>query len=165
MINMIVAIGKNREIGKGNELLAHIPEDLKYFKKKTAGGIVIMGYNTYESLPSGALPKRENIVITRKDIEIPKAHVVGSIEEAVNKAKALRKEEEVFVIGGASIYEQFLPHASKLYITHIFEDFHDADTFFPKFEHEWKLESIDGGAENIGHDYPHVFAVYERAQV
>ena len=162
MINMIVAIGKNREIGRGNELLAHIPEDLKYFKKTTSGSIVIMGYNTYESLPFGALPKRENIVITRKDIDIPKAHVVNSIDAAVEKAKALQDDHEVFVIGGASIYEQFLPHASKLYITHIFEDFHDADTYFPQFEEGWKLQSIDGGSENIGHDYPHVFAVYER---
>ena len=162
MINMIVAIGKNREIGRGNELLAHIPEDLKYFKKTTSGGIVIMGYNTYESLPFGALPKRENIVITRKDIEIPRAHVVNSIEAAVEKAKELKDDHEVFVIGGASIYEQFLPHASKLYITHIFEEFQDADTYFPKFEEEWKLQSIDGQSENIGHEYPHVFAVYEK---
>ncbi len=163
MINMIVAIGKNREIGRGNQLLAHISEDLKYFKKRTAGGIVIMGYNTYESLPSGALPKRENIVITRKDIEIPGAYVVGSIEAAVEKAKALKDENEVFVIGGASIYEQFLPHASKLYITHIFESFTDADVFFPDFKEEWELTGIDAGVENIGHTYPHVFAVYERA--
>ncbi len=163
MINMIVAIGRNREIGRGNQLLAHISEDLKYFKKRTAGGIVIMGYNTYESLPSGALPKRENIVITRKDIEIPGAYVVGSIEAAVEKAKTLKDENEVFVIGGASIYEQFLPHASKLYITHIFESFNDADVFFPDFKEEWELTGIDAGVENIGHTYPHVFAVYERA--
>jgi len=162
MINMIVAIGKNREIGRGNELLAHIPEDLKYFKKTTSGGIVIMGYNTYESLPFGALPKRENIVITRKDIDIPKAHVVNSIEAAVEKANELKEEQEVFVIGGASIYEQFLPHANKLYVTHIFEEFQDADTYFPNFEQEWKLQSLDGQSENIGHEYPHVFAVYEK---
>ena len=162
MINMIVAIGKNREIGRGNELLAHIPEDLKYFKKTTSGGIVIMGYNTYESLPFGALPKRENIVITRKDIKLPKVHVVNSIEAAVEKAKELKEDHEVFVIGGASIYEQFLPHASKLYITHIFETFQDADTYFPEFEDEWNLQSIDGQSENIGHEYPHVFAVYEK---
>jgi len=159
---MIVAIGKNREIGRGNELLAHIPEDLKYFKKTTSGGIVIMGYNTYESLPFGALPKRENIVITRKDIDIPKAHVVNSIEAAVEKANELKEEQEVFVIGGASIYEQFLPHANKLYVTHIFEEFQDADTYFPNFEQEWKLQSLDGQSENIGHEYPHVFAVYEK---
>lgn len=163
MINMIVAIGKNREIGRGNQLLAHIPEDLKYFKKTTSGSVVIMGYNTYESLPCGALPKRENIVITRKDISIPGVHIASSIEAAVEKARAIREENEVFVIGGASIYEQFLPHASKLYITHIFEDFHDADTYFPEFGQDWELKTIDGGSENIGHTYPHVFAVYERS--
>jgi len=159
---MIVAIGKNREIGRANQLLASIPEDLKQFKEKTSGNIIIMGYNTYESLPMGALPQRENIVITRKSIDIPGAHVVGSIDAAIEKAVDLRDDHEVYVIGGSSVYEQFLPHANRLYITHIFEDFHDADTYFPKIDHNWQLESINAGRENIDHDFPHVFAVYDR---
>lgn len=161
MISMIVAIDQNRGIGKENELLAHIKPDLQYFKKTTEGKVVVMGYNTYESLPIKPLPKRVNVVLTTKNIEIEGVVVLHSIEELLQWAKTQAQHEEIFIIGGASVYEQMMPYAEKLYITHIFHTF-DADTFFPAIQEDWEIESVSCKRENIEHHYPHVFTVYSK---
>lgn len=132
IISLIAAIGKNRELGKNNQLLWDIPEDMKFFRETTAGHPVIMGRKTFESI-GRPLPKRVNIVITRNlDYQKEGILVFPSIEEALEEAKK-HDENEVFVIGGAEIYKQSLPFADKLYLTHVDANF-DADTFFPEYE-------------------------------
>lgn len=125
MISIIAAVGKNLEIGKDGNLLWSIPNDLKYFKKLTTGKTIVMGRKTYESIGK-PLPNRKNIVLTRKNIKINDVEVVN------NKNKILNIKEEVFIIGGESIYKKFLPYASNIYLTEI-EDEKDADTYFPEF--------------------------------
>ncbi len=120
-----------------------------------------MGYNTYMSLPKRPLPNRTNIVLTRKDIALEGAHVVNSID-ALKKSLETLQQGEVFIIGGAQVYEQFMPLADRLYITHIFETFTEAEKFFPVISDEWHLKGITADRENIEHAHPHVFAVYER---
>lgn len=136
-ISIIVAIGKDYEIGLKNQLLWHISDDLKHFKQITSGKPVIMGENTWFSLPKRPLPKRRNIVITHnREAIFEGAETLFSIDEAL---QAVASEEEVFIMGGASIYKQFMPLASKLYITHVMENF-EADTWFPKIESSvWNL--------------------------
>lgn len=134
-ISIIVAIAENFAIGKDNDLLFHLPTDLKRFKQITTGHTIIMGRNTLLSLPKWPLPNRRHIVITDKQDDVfPGCETVFSIDEAIEKVKG---EEEAFVIGGGMIYKQFFPLASKLYLTLVHKSF-DADTFFPevKFE-EW----------------------------
>ncbi|MCM1286150.1 MAG: dihydrofolate reductase [Acetobacter sp.] len=128
-ISMIAAVGKNSELGKGNDLIWHFKEDMKFFKETTMGNTVIMGRKTFESLPK-ALPNRKNIVITNnKNYKAEGAAVVNSPDEAI----AIAEGEEVFIIGGGRIYSYFLPLADKLYLTEIEAECADADTFFPQF--------------------------------
>lgn len=161
-MNMIVAIDKNRGIGKDNKLLAHIKEDLKYFKEKTLNKVIVMGYNTYMSLPKKPLPNRTNIVLTKKEINLEGAIVINSLDKLMEKVKELEKEgNEVFICGGAQIYKEMLPYVDKLYVTHIMHEF-DADTFFPEYEDSFKLSVLYGKSENLNHQYPHVFCQYKR---
>jgi dihydrofolate reductase len=135
-LSIIVAVASNYAIGKNNQLLWHISEDMKWFKKNTAGHTVIMGKNTYFSLPFKPLPGRRNIVISDiRGEKIEGCEMAYSIEEAIEKAD---NNSENFVIGGASIYRQFFPLVSKLYITRVHAEF-EADTFFPEIlESQWK---------------------------
>jgi len=137
--SIIVAIAENNAIGKDNDLLWHISEDLKYFKKITSEHTVIMGKNTWLSLPVKPLPKRKNIIIsTSLSINIENAFVVNSIQDAIDMCD---DNVENFVIGGGAIYEQFLPVADKLYITKVHQAF-DADIFFPEIDtNKFILES------------------------
>lgn len=164
-INIIVVIGKHYEIGLSNNLLCHIKPDLQYFKKTTKGHILIMGRKTFLSLPNGPLKNRDNIVITRNNgFEHKGAHIADSIEASLEIAKTINEngDKKIFVMGGASIYEQFLPLADKLYVTHIFEDF-EADAYFPIIGKEWILESTHAARENIEHMHQHMFAIYKKA--
>jgi dihydrofolate reductase len=160
-ISIIVAVAKNNAIGKDNKLLCHLSEDLKRFKKLTSGFMVIMGKNTYFSLPNRPLPNRRNMVIT--DIageQIDNCVMAYSIEDAISKMDA---EKENFIIGGASIYRQFLPHADKLYITWIHQEF-EADTFFPEVkETEWEIISKEdfNNTDEIN-PYPYSYVIYNR---
>ncbi len=130
-ITIIVAIAENFAIGKENELLFHLPDDLKRFKQITMGHPVIMGRNTLLSLPRWPLPGRRNIVITDKpEDDFPGCEVVFSVEEAVSLVGG---EEEAFVIGGGSIYRQFFPLARRLCLTLVHKPF-DADTWFPEID-------------------------------
>ncbi|WP_423129918.1 dihydrofolate reductase [Gaoshiqia sp. Z1-71] len=132
-ISIIVAVAKNFAIGKNNDLLFHLPNDLKHFKEITLGHSLIMGRNTLLSLPKWPLPNRRHIVITDKpDDYFEGCETVFSIEEAIGKVK---DEQEVFVIGGGMIYRQFYPLAGKLYLTLVHKDF-DADVYFPEVKYE-----------------------------
>lgn len=137
IISLIAAIAKDRGIGYQNKLLVHLPPDLQHFKKITFGHMVIMGQTTYESM-GRALPNRENIVLTKdKKFRLDDATVMYSIEEAIEHAKQYG-EEEVFFIGGASIYAQSIKFADKLYLT-LIDHTYPADTFFPEYEGDFKL--------------------------
>ena len=129
MISMIASVGKNMELGKNNNLIWHFKEDMKFFKETTMGHKVIMGRKTYESLP-GNLPGREMIVISTKTVD-GDVIVFNDINSIVDKYK--NSQEEIFIIGGASIYKEFLPYASKIYLTEICAEDLAADTFFPSF--------------------------------
>jgi len=135
-IAIIVAIAQNFAIGMNNDLLFHLPNDLKRFKKITSGHAVIMGKKTLFSLPNGPLPNRRNIVITDVPGEVfDGCETVYSIDEAV---EVVRNEELAFVIGGGMIYRQFYPIAGKLFLTMAHQDF-EADIFFPEINfNEWK---------------------------
>ncbi len=134
-ISIIVAIAENFAIGKNNDLLFHLPNDLKRFKQITSGHTIIMGRNTLLSLPKWPLPNRRHIVITdKKDDVFPGCETVFCIDEAIEKVK---NEEEAFIIGGGMIYKQFFPVAGKLYLTLVHKSF-EADTFFPEIYYsEW----------------------------
>ena len=135
-IAIIVAIGQNFAIGRNNDLLFHLPDDLKRFKRITSGHAVIMGKRTLHSLPKGPLPNRRNIVITDLPGEtFEGCETVYSIEEAI---EIVKNEDVAFVIGGGMIYRQFYPLAGKLYLTLAHKDF-EADTFFPEIDfREWR---------------------------
>ena len=155
-ISIIVAIAQNLAIGKGNELLCHIPEDLKRFKRLTTGRTIIMGKRTFESLPIRPLPNRRSIVITDVAGEtIPGCIMAYSIDEAVSLCDP---ENENFIIGGGSIYRQFMPLADRLYLTIMHKDF-DADTFYPEIDYsQWKeiaRENIKA-IESLGFDYTYL---------
>ena len=161
MISIIVAVADNLAIGKDNNLLWHISEDLKYFKRITGGHTVIMGRKTWESI-GRPLPNRRNIVISRslKVDSLAGAEVFGSLKSAL---ATLPANEEHFIIGGGEIYREALPLAEKLYITFVHITINDADTFFPEVEErEWRevgRESFERG-EKFGR--PFEFVVLER---
>ena len=159
-ISIIVAIAENNAIGKNNRLLWHLSDDLKRFKKLTTGHTLVMGRNTFLSLPNGALPDRRHIVITDRAGEIfAGCEMAYSIDEAVEMTG---QEDECFIIGGGMVYAQFLPLAGKLYLTRVLQVF-DADTFFPEIEFcQWKAiftEDVAAGGKN---EHSHTFTEYER---
>jgi len=135
-ISIIVAIAQNFAIGKNNDLLFHLPNDLKRFKQITTGHPVIMGRNTFLSLPKGALPNRRNIVITdNPNDKFDGCEMVFSVQEAIS---AVERESEAFIMGGGMIYRQFFPLAKKLYLTVVHKDF-DADVYFPEVDYlQWE---------------------------
>lgn len=151
-VSMIVAKGTNNEIGGNNDLLWYIPSDLKFFKATTMGKSIIMGRKTFQSLPK-ALPGRKNIVISRDaSFDAPGAFVVTDINEALKASET----DEVFIIGGASIYEAYFPMADKLYITEVDFQSDKADVFFPQVDFSlWKAQLLDEGEEN-GLKYRHI---------
>jgi len=159
-ISIIVAIAQNNAIGKENKLLWHISEDLKRFKRLTSGNPVIMGKNTFFSLPVRPLANRTNIVIT----DIPGEKIEGcimaySIEEAIIKCDP---SKENFIIGWASIYRQFLPYANKLYITKVHKDF-EGDCFFPEINlDEWSLLNKEDCSSDKQNDFSYSYLTYER---
>lgn len=148
-MNLIVACDEKWGIGKDGKLLCYIPTDLKYFKEKTTGKVVVMGRSTLESLPkSKPLPNRTNIVLTRKkDLEVPGATVVHSIEELYETVNGY-VPGDVFILGGASVYNELLMNCDSLYITKIYADF-DADCHIknvdeiPQFKVVWKSEEME----------------------
>ena len=154
-ISIIVAVAQNFAIGKNNDLLFHLPDDLKRFKKITTGKALIMGKRTFFSLPKAPLPNRRNIVITDVEGEtFEGCESVNSINEAI---ELVVNEEEAFIIGGGMIYRQFYPLAGKLYLTLVHKDM-DADTFFPTINFgEWQETAReDLFDEKNGFDYSYL---------
>ena len=159
-ISIIVAIASNYAIGKDNDLLWHISKDLKRFKELTEGHYIIMGKRTYFSLPKRPLPKRTSLIITDVHGEvIDNCLMAYSIQDAIDK---MDMSKENFIIGGGSIYKQFMPLADKLYITRVHKDF-DADTFFPEISlDEWKLISKVDVKDDDQNDFDYSFEEYIR---
>jgi dihydrofolate reductase len=158
-ISMIAAVAENMAIGKNNQLLWHIPEDLKRFKQITQGCTVIMGRKTWDSLKIKPLPNRDNIILTNTLINPPNgAIVVNSVEDALGFCQA---EKENFIIGGEMIYRVFLPIAQKLYITKINARF-EADTFFPEIDHSWELISEVPGSSEKELSFTFTYLTYQR---
>lgn len=160
MISIIVAISDDYGIGKNNDLLWHIPEDLKRFKRITTGKTVIMGKKTWESLPKRPLPNRRNIVITDiKGETFPGAESAYSIAEAAQMCQA---GEEAFIMGGGSVYRQFMPLADRLYITHVHRKA-PADIYFPVIEpDEWSVTEKEEFVSDPPESIPYTYVIYDR---
>ncbi len=160
-ISLIVAADEKNGIGLGNQLLCHLPDDLKYFKQTTLGHAIVMGRKTFESIGK-PLPKRTNIIISRNAaLNIEGCVVVTSLNEAIEYAKA-NGETELFITGGGTIYELAFPLADKIYLTRIHHTF-DADTFFPAINaNEFRLASSEKHFSDEKNKYDFTFEVYER---
>lgn len=160
MLNIIAAVAANGALGFENKLLFRLPADLRRFKALTTGHTVVMGRRTFESLPKGALPDRRNIVLTRTLSAIPGAEVFPSMETAL---ASCGEDEEIFVIGGASVYAEALPLAERLFLTHVEAVPAEADVFFPEFDAtDWRLTASETHEPDEKHAQRFTFADYER---
>lgn len=164
IVSLIAAIGKNRELGKGDKLLWKIPEDAKYFRDKTRGHVCIMGRKTFKSILGylgKPLPGRTSIIVTRDSESQPPegCFKFDSIEKAIEFAKTI-EEHEIFIIGGAQIYSLALRYADLLHLTLVDQEFIDADAFFPEFS-EFKKVIFERESEGDGYKYKFVDSVKE----
>ena len=151
---LIAAIGKNNELGKDNKLIWHLKEDLKFFKEQTKGKKIVMGYNTYISLPS-LLEDREHIVLTHRNIEFPEeVKVYHDKQLLIEELKKLK--EEIYIIGGASIYSQFIEYSDQLILTEIDSTYKEADAYFPYFDRKMWNRTLLSEKEEKGIKYKHV---------
>ncbi|KAF5029714.1 Dihydrofolate reductase [anaerobic digester metagenome] len=153
-------MAENFAIGKNNQLLWHIPADLRHFKKTTTGHTIVMGSKTFDSMPFKPLPNRRSVVITRQKYgDFPKSEVAHSIEEAIT---LMDDNKENFIIGGGSIYEQFLSLAQKMYLTIIHQPF-EATVYFPKYDPgEWKEISRTRVNDDPNVEFSYSFVILER---
>ena len=160
MLALIVAVAHNRVIGKDNTLIWHLPNDLKFFKEKTTGHVIIMGRKTFESLPF-LLPNREHWVITKdKGFDAPEGVRIFHSTEAV--AEAAKDLDAAYVIGGAQIYEAFLPFVDVMHITEVDHTF-EGDAFFPEFDaSQFEIVETIEGTVDEKNKYPHKFVTYKR---
>jgi dihydrofolate reductase len=157
-IALIAAIAKNNAIGIGNKLIYWLPNDLKRFKELTTGHTIIMGSNTFRSLPKGALPNRRNIVLSRKETEFPGTETFKSLEEALANCK---NEDIVYIIGGEMLYKTAIPFADILCLTEINDTPENADAFFPEFtKSEWEVIENEAHEKDEKHDYEYRFVTY-----
>ncbi|MBR4534317.1 MAG: dihydrofolate reductase [Bacteroidaceae bacterium] len=174
MISLIAAVAENGAIGFENKLLYWLPNDLKRFKALTTGHTIVMGRRTFESLPKGALPNRRNIVLSRNpDFQAPAVEVFASLEEVLRVVEqtvaneteeGVRPDNEVFVIGGASVYMAALPLADRLCLTLVHDSPKAADAFFPVFDpQEWRVEHEERHDADERHAFPYTFIDYVRA--
>ena len=159
MINIICAVARDRAIGYNNGLLFRLSADLRRFKELTTGHTVIMGRRTFESLPKGALPNRRNIVLSRTQTCFPGCDVYASLDEALTHCS---KDEDIYIIGGASVYEQALPIADRLCLTEVEDTPADADAFFPAYDKGWKLATKEQHEIDERHHQRFAFADYVR---
>lgn len=160
-ISIIAAVAADGAIGYDNRLLFRLPADLRRFKALTTGHTIIMGRRTFLSLPKGALPQRRNVVLSRQpDAAFPGTDVYPSLEAALASCRA---DEEVFVIGGASVYAEALPLAGRLYLTHVDAVAEAADAFFPPLDTAaWRLTASERHEPDEKNAWPYTFADYER---
>jgi len=154
MINIIVAMDKNRVIGKDNKLLWRQSADLKRFKALTTDKTVVMGRKTYDSI-GRPLPNRRNIVITRQDIEIPGCEVVHSLEEAISL------NDEIFILGGGEIYKKSIILADRIFLTRIFANL-EGDTYFPEIGDEFKIDSEEFHKSDEKNQYDYSFINFRK---
>lgn len=144
IMKAIVAVDNNWAIGRGNELLCHISEDMKRFKELTTGNIVVMGRKTFESLPNKKpLPNRTNIILTTNpNYTVEGAEVVHSLYDLLSKIHIIKNsEQQIFVIGGGEIYKLLLPLCEEVYVTKIHYDFDNADVFFPNLDKDYRWKN------------------------
>ncbi len=158
-VTIIAAVAGNGAIGYGNGLLYRLPDDMKRFRKLTVGNTVIMGRRTYESLPHGALPDRRNIVLSKSGASCPGCEVYASLDLALESCV---RDEAVFVIGGATVYREALPIASRLCLTIVHDTPERADAFFPDFSAGWKETSREYHPSDGRHAVPFSFVDYVR---
>ena len=163
-MNLIVAVDNNWAIGSKNELLIRIPNDHKHFREETTGKVVVLGRKTLETFPQGMpLKNRINIILSKDpNYQVKDAIVVHSIEELLEELKKY-DEEEIFVIGGESIYRMMLPYCSKVYVTKI-DHAYQADTYFPNLDQLEDWEMTEVSEEHTCFDLEYVFSTYERRQ-
>ncbi|MBQ6765379.1 MAG: dihydrofolate reductase [Paludibacteraceae bacterium] len=159
-LTIIAAVDRNGGIGKNNQLLCHLPADLKHFKSLTETHTVIMGRKTFDSLPKGALPNRRNIVVSRqKGLVLANCEVFESLSDAFASCST---QEKVFIIGGSSIYFQSIANANCLEITKIDSSF-DADVFFPTIDNEiWEAVKCENHLPDEKNHYPYSFVTYRK---
>ncbi len=163
-VALIVAMDRERGIGRNNDLMWHLPDDMQFFKDTTKGEIVVMGRRNYDSIPERfrPLPGRENVVLTRnEDFEAPDCKVFTSLQSCL-EAYADEKERTVFIIGGGEIYRLALEAGvvQEMYITHI-EHTYDADTFFPEFDlNDWVVETLDRHPADEQHEAGFIILKY-----
>ncbi|MFC2175860.1 dihydrofolate reductase [Bacteroidota bacterium] len=159
MISIIVAADENNVIGKDNDLIWHLPDDLKYFKKLTSGNVIIMGRKTHESIGK-ALPNRTNIVITRdKTYKAENCTVVHALNEAIAAANT---KAETYIVGGEQIYRLALPIADRVYLTRVHHAF-EGDRSFPQLGGEWEEVESDFHPSDENHKHAFTFITYQRA--
>mgnify|MGYP003305519084 CR=1 FL=1 len=161
-ISIIVAIAQNNAIGHENKLIYWLPNDLKRFKQLTTGNTIIMGRKTFESLPKGALPNRRNIVLSRtgSPVDFPSADCFRNLDEAL---ASCNENDEVFIIGGASVYAEGLKIADRLCLTYIHDIPEHADTFFPEFAlNEWQETYREDHESDEKHSHKYSFVNLER---
>jgi dihydrofolate reductase len=157
-IALIAAIARNKAIGFGNKLIYWLPNDLKRFKELTTGHTIIMGSNTFRSLPKGALPNRRNIVLSRKESSFPGAETFTSLEEALANCN---NEEIVYIIGGEMLYRTAIPMADILCLTEIDDTPGQADAFFPEYtEREWEVIEDNRYRKDEKHAHDYRFVTY-----
>ena len=158
MISIIAAVAKNRAIGIRNKLIYWLPNDLKRFKALTTGHTIIMGRRTFESLPKGALPNRRNVVLSRTEKDFPGCDTYTSLKEALSHCSP---EEDVYIIGGASVYKQAMDVADRLCLTEVDDTPEEADAFFPDYS-DWHEVWREEHATDERHEYRYAFVDYER---
>jgi dihydrofolate reductase len=158
MISLIAAVARNRAIGYQNKLLYWLPNDLRRFKSLTTGHTIIMGRRTFESLPHGALPNRRNVVLSQSGATFPGAETFPSLESAL---RSCQSDEEVFIIGGASVYRQALPWADRLCLTEIDDEPAEADAFFPDYA-DWREVWSEAHDADERHAFRYRFVDYVR---
>lgn len=157
MIAMVACMSQNRVLGKDNKMPWHLPEELKYFRRVTMGHTIVMGRRTFESIGK-PLPGRKNVILTRSSDYHPEGcEVVHQLEEV------LAFQEDVYIIGGAKVYKQFLPYADRLYLTIIHEEM-EGDAFFPEMGEEWKVVEEQPGITNEQNPHPYTFYTFEKAR-
>jgi len=158
MISIIAAVAKNRAIGFENKLIYWLPNDLKRFKALTTGHTIVMGRKTFESLPKGALPNRRNVVLSLTTKELPGCDVYPSLEEAL---KSCKPDEDIYIIGGARVYEQALPFADRLCLTEVDDTPKEADAFFPDYSN-WQIAQKEEHKKDEKHAFNYAFVDYLR---
>ena len=168
-ISIIAAVARNRAIGLKNKLIYWLPNDLKRFKQLTTGHTIVMGRNTYESLPKGALPNRRNVVLSRsafaegntaedRAAQYPGCNVYPTLDAAL---ESCRDDEDIYIIGGASVYNQALKVADRLCLTEVDDTPAEADTFFPDYS-DWKVAHREAHPKDDRHAFSYAFVDYVR---